>query len=352
MQPQQSTVHAEVRSAIKSRSHDARAELLRRLVSRLSLGFSRLSEYQIADLDNAICALLTRVDQQTRRDVAATLSKLDRGPPLAIGHLARDDISVAHQVLARANAIDVRELQEVSRRKGRDHLLAICERTQITSSVTDLIIARGDNDVLKKLVSNDGARLSERGFSTIVAKSSADEGLASAVGVRDDLPLDQLRKLLWETSDSVRDKLVAAASPKVRELIEQTLATIYRELGNTPEEEEEIAALVGEMEQAGAPDDAKVASFALARDLRRLIAAIVVLSKAPSDLVSRVVRGPRADLALVACKAADLTWGTAEVVLKNRHGREVPDAEIQVARKGYGALTIETAQLTLKSMVR
>ena len=129
----------------------------------------------------------------SRRGRKAELSKrlapLDYAPFEVIQHLAWDDeIEVAGNVLANSSRLGTDVLVEIASSKGQDHLLAISGRPDLPVAVTDVIVDRGEDKVIRKLANNAGAKFSNQGFSTIVARAGADDELVEILGLRADFP--------------------------------------------------------------------------------------------------------------------------------------------------------------------
>ena len=66
---------------------------------------------------------------------------------------------------------------EIASTKGQDHLLAISGRTNLPEAVTDVIVDRGEGNVIRSLANNASARFSDAGYTKIVARSEADAEL-------------------------------------------------------------------------------------------------------------------------------------------------------------------------------
>jgi uncharacterized protein (DUF2336 family) len=98
-------------------------------------------------------------------------------------------------VLQKSKVLTDENLVEIARTKGQEHLLAIAARAQVSETVTDALVERGDAHVTQKVVSNNGARLSELGFVKVVHEARTDEALASTLAHRKDVP-PELRPFL------------------------------------------------------------------------------------------------------------------------------------------------------------
>ena len=68
-----------------------------------------------------------------------------------------DDITVAGPVLAKSPRLTDQNLIEIAERKGQSHMSKIAERTQLSLVVTDVLVDRGDREVVTKVAGNTGA---------------------------------------------------------------------------------------------------------------------------------------------------------------------------------------------------
>ena len=91
-------------------------------------------------------------------------------------------------MLANSSRLGTEALVEIASSKGQDHLLAISGRPNLPAAVTDVIVDRGEGKVIRKLANNAGAKFSDDGYSTIVARAGADDELVEILGLRADFP--------------------------------------------------------------------------------------------------------------------------------------------------------------------
>ena len=76
--------------------------------------------------------------------------------------------------------------------------------------MTDVLVERGDQRVVHKVVKNKGARFSLAGFGKLTTRARYDRKLTLALGERSDLPRQYFLKLLEAASSKVRAKLEAS----------------------------------------------------------------------------------------------------------------------------------------------
>ena len=131
-------------------------------------------------------------------------------PPKVSRLLALDDaIEVAGPVLRRSESLDDETLITGAKTKGQEHLLAISQRKQLSEDVTDVLVERGNQQVVMSTASNAGARFSDFGYSTLVTRSETDTELALLVWSRPEIPREYLLTLFETASETVRQKFEA-----------------------------------------------------------------------------------------------------------------------------------------------
>jgi uncharacterized protein (DUF2336 family) len=110
-------------------------------------------------------------------------------PPKILRLLARDDaIEVAAPVLTQAEELDIGTLIECARIKKQEQLLAISHRKTLPDKLIDVLVERGDQQVVLSTAENAGSRFSDKGFNTLIKRAHGDDALTSGVAMRSDLP--------------------------------------------------------------------------------------------------------------------------------------------------------------------
>ena len=154
------------------------------------------SERQVAIFNDVMNGLIERIDRPALLELIGRLAAADHAPSAVIGRLSsNEDITIAGPMLEQSKVLTDEDLVEIAKTKGQAHLLAIAGRAHVSEIVTDALVDRGNVDVTQKMVTNDGARLSELGFVKVVHEARSDEALATALAGRDDVP-PELRPFL------------------------------------------------------------------------------------------------------------------------------------------------------------
>jgi uncharacterized protein (DUF2336 family) len=315
-------------------------------------GSGRYSDDQIELFADVIKRLVAELEVSARAELSNSLAPVSDAPISIVKSLALDDeIIVAAPVLSIAKGLGEVDLLEAVKTKGQKHLLAISKRAALPESITDVLVSRGDNEVVRSTVSNNGARFSERGFSILVDRSANDETLAERVGLRKDLPREHLRALIKKASDVVRAKL-AAASPEKADEIRRVLAEIAGRLEGSMEQGvrdyRDAEARVGHLHAAGKLDEAKVREMALAARFEDVVVACALLSGVPTEVIGRAMLDDRPDLIMIFAKAAGFSWQTLKLmmVLRTRQSG-LALHKLENAHANYQRLNPATAKKVL-----
>jgi uncharacterized protein (DUF2336 family) len=74
---------------------------------------------------------------------------------------------------------------------------------KLSEAVTDVLVERGDQRVVRRVARNKGARFSPAGFERMTVRAQRDRRLTLTLGQRSDLPRQYFIKLLENASASV-----------------------------------------------------------------------------------------------------------------------------------------------------
>ena len=187
-------------------------------------------------------------------------------------------------MLSQSERLDDDALIETARSKSQAHLMAISTRKSLSGAVTDVLILRGDDDVVQSTVNNPGAEFTERGFSRLVARAEGDDNLATCIGMRPSIPRHHYLKLIAKASATVKARLEAANPPLAGD-VSAAVREATRRARSAPSaitRDTVIAhALVKSLYEDGRLDEHQVSSFAEAGKFDETNAAIAALANVP-----------------------------------------------------------------------
>ena len=344
---------AELEGAVKGGSPERRLQMLRRVTDLFLSDADRLNENQIGVFDDVLVLLMERMEARALAQLSTTLCSSRAAPKEVVRQLAyHEEAAVAVPVLTKSTRLSEGDLIEIASLRGQQHLLAISNRTALSTGVTDVLLKRGDSQVSHALAKNAGARFSESGYATLVESSEKDSALAETLGLRLDIPLKVLRELLAKAGAAVRVRLLKAAPPEMRAKIEDAIKSIVEQVAApalAPVDYTESEAMVLAMNRSGRLGDQTINRFAIQGEYTHIVAAISLLTSVKTEAIEPLIDNPRPDGLIVACKAARLNWSTTNMILRNRPNcRPATRQEIEEGKEVFDALSLSSAQRTIR----
>jgi uncharacterized protein (DUF2336 family) len=326
--------------------HDAR--IFGEVTDLFLSNVGRLGDSQIAAVDGVLAHLIARVDATTVIQLSEALSTIDRAPRQTIRQLAfHEQPQVAAPVLRNSNCLSEADLLEIVKTRGQQHLLAICDRKTLNEALTDALMRFGDVNVSNALARNAGARFSECGYATLVGRAERDEGLAEKLGVRLDIPGSLLRELIGKVADVVRARFLTGSRPVARGKAQNSAATagqVRKAIDYTQAQSEVVA-----LNRTGKLNDSIVNRFAVRGEYTHVVAALALKADVKVEAIEPLLEPDRVYGLIVACKAAQVTWSTTTMIVRNRPNcPPSTDRELEQCVAVYESLLLSVAQWTIR----
>jgi uncharacterized protein (DUF2336 family) len=344
------SVIPELDDIVKNGTPEKRADAVARIAELFLEGAPQFGSEHVDLFDDILLGLIPATDVCTRADLAERLATLANAPPTLINTLAREDeISIAGPVLAHSPLLDEPTLVDIAKAKGQPHLAAISERPSLSPQVTDVIVDRGDRDVVRIVAGNAGAAFSENGYAGLIKRAIDDGMLALAVGQREDISPLSLKDLLSKSVDIVRRRLFEAAKPKRRAAISQAMNELAPSVRQVKRDFAPAQAAVLALHREGKLTEAVVFEFARAHKYEEAVAGFAALSGVRLATVDHLVRGDRHDPILILGRAVGFEWACvrALIALPLGPGKALSVPDIEEARVNFERLSPATAQRVL-----
>ena len=317
---QHKSLISELEDAVRRGSQTKRVETLRRITDLFLSANEQLNEEQILVFDQVLGHLVTRMELTALIELSERLAPIHNAPLNVVHTLACDDeIAVAGPVLSMSDRLTTPDLIEIALAKSQSHMLAISKRSSIGESLTDVLVERGDREVIKKLAENAGVRFSEKAYARLVDQPEADEALLEALGLRLDIPLNIFLRLLERVTEAVRTRLLAFVQDK-RDDIKDVLASISNDVIESEEVDLDFGAagrVVQRMQNDGELDEFTLLEFAKRRQYAATVTALATLCTVPIDTMKDMLNDGRNESLLVACKTAGFGWPTVRALLQD-----------------------------------
>jgi uncharacterized protein (DUF2336 family) len=296
-----------------------RVETLRRVTDLFIDGAVDFSDEQIGLFDDVFQCLMDHIETSAKALLANRLAPIDTAPPLTIRALAFDDlIEVAAPVLSRSERLDDDTLIETARNKSQAHLMAISTRRVLSGAVTDVLVLRGNDEVIHSTVNNPGAEFSERGFTRLITRAEGDDNLTTCLGMRPTIPRHLYLKLLAKASITVRETAIAHA-------------------------------LVKSLHEDGRLDEHQVAAFAEAGKFDEANAAVAALANVSVSIAENMMIETRAEGVMILAKISGMSWSTVKAIINMRDDLSgMEPSDLGACKATYERLRPSTAQQVLR----
>jgi uncharacterized protein (DUF2336 family) len=343
--------------AVQKGSKEDRVDTLRRITDLFLKSNDRLTHDQIDVFDEVIGHLIKRVEARAVAELSERIAPIENAPIGVVQSLAHnDEIAVAAPVLKFSVRLTRADLVEVAQTKGQEHLLAISGRKELEALLTDILIQRGNTDVHLKLAQNPGAQFSESGIAQLVRHAELDGTLTEKLGLRLDIPLHLLRRLLARAEKSDCGTLLAIAPAEHQEELQGILRDMRKDADCEPapiQEIERAMLVVSRMNADGELDEVALLQFVKSNQYEEVVAALSLMCSIPYEPLDRILQSDGGESLLVPCRAAGISWRALRAILEARLGDSaISEQDLIRMRKDYSRLSVATAQRLLQLRCR
>ncbi|WP_375460864.1 DUF2336 domain-containing protein [uncultured Enterovirga sp.] len=341
-----SSLISDVEGNLGRSSGEDRARTLRRITDLFVNGSSAFGPEQVDLFDTVIQRFATAIETRARVELAERLASLSNAPPRLILQLASDEIVVARPVLAGSPRLDDQTLLTIALGKGRDHMLAICERPRVSPVVTDVLVTEGDGVVRHAIVSNPGACFSPTGTATLIGHAKQDEALGALLGERPDLSPLERKQVMDLAKDFARHRLLEALPGAEREIeaaVERGASSFGSEPGRAPRNYAAAARGVDALLRGRPITEEDIAGLAEEGRIDETISAVASLAGLSIGCVERIIEEPDNDLLLVIGKARGWSWRTVRTLLRLRDPNLSERHHFRRAEETFDTLASATA---------
>ena len=341
----------ELERAVGHGSAEKRAATLRRITTLFLDGASQFTDEHVKLFDDVMGYLIEEIESQAIAELARRIAPVPNAPPEVVRTLAHsDDIAIAGPVLEQSQ-LDQYDLLRIAGTQSQPHLLAIAMRPDVNEALAEVLLARGDQSVVRSVAANQQAQLSDNAFASLVTRARQDGELAEKVGLRTDIPPRLFRQLLIQATEVVQQRLLARAKPETASEIRKVLALVSDQVGAKAATRSYADAMtvvrIRHDERALGEED--VVEYADAGKYEETIAALATICGVPVEVVDRLMGGDRYDPVLILARSAGFSWDTTRAIITTVPGAKGTSTQaIEAARENYERLTTPTAQRVVR----
>jgi uncharacterized protein (DUF2336 family) len=284
-----------------------------------------LSDRERALMTEILRQLIHDVEVSVRRALAERLSEQPLAPHELVIALANDEIEVAHPLLVNCDVLQDLELIEIIRNRTLEHQLAIGIRKSVSEEVTDALVATDSVDVIKTLLENHHAKISQRTMEYLVEQSQRVDTYQNPLLRRPDLETTLAKRMYWWVSAALRTYILERYEVDPGELDETMESTVKALTEGDGEFKPKAVELADEL-----ADRKEITPALIVKTLREgevaLFAALFgKYTGIRLQLVQRMLFEPGGEGLAIACKGSGIdksTFASIYVLTRKARGRD------------------------------
>jgi uncharacterized protein (DUF2336 family) len=313
----------------------------------------RYSDDEIWTFGAVIGRLADEIEVAARAQLARRLARFDRAPVNIIHKLAFDEsIDVAGPVLRESERLEPYALVANACTKGQTHMLAIAERKTIDETVTDVLVTRGNQEVVSSVARNNGARFSDFGFLHMIKRAEGDSILAEHLGLREDIPRHIFQQLIAKASDDVRKRLERerpAMVDHIQSSVTDVAGALQSKFGPVSRSYYVAKRVVMTQHRQGNLNENSISVYARSHRIEEVTIGLSLLCSLPSDVIERAMMDKNRETLLILAKALDFSWATTmSLLFLGAKDHRITAQELKELEKDYGRLNVETSRSVLE----
>jgi uncharacterized protein (DUF2336 family) len=336
----------------KETSSETRRALLREVTDMFFEGDGAHSGVETRLFDDVLQQVTFEMEHEVRRELAQRFARAKQGPAGFVRRLAHQPIDVAAPVLSYSRALSDADLIEVVYDQGQEHMLAVTKRDSVSEAVSDALVAKGDDDVLAALLSNEGAQMSRAAMETAVDRAQRNERLHAPVVERKALPPDLLNEMYFTVGEQLRARILqrnAQIDPTVLETALSSARTrVAIDQGALPADYAEAEKAVNSLIAQRAMNGGRLAGLLRDNQRTHFLLAFAHMTDLDFATTRRLFEKPDLEAIATACRAAefDRALFVTIAVLAGGGDRAMGQAE-QLGRM-YLAVPIDAAKRAIR----
>jgi uncharacterized protein (DUF2336 family) len=148
------------------------------------------------------------VEVKVRESLANAVKECAQLPNDIAVALAKDVDQVALPMLSSSTVLTDEDLIEIIKEASGQKQKAIASRERVSASVSDALIERGDEEVVRTLVSNHGAEIAEASLNRIIDEFGESEAMQQPLAERPALPIGIAERLVNMVSERLQDHIM------------------------------------------------------------------------------------------------------------------------------------------------
>ncbi len=345
----------------KVQNTQSRSILLRSLIDIISLPETQISNSERQLTGELVEHLLSEASIHERRKIAERLSHLKEVPYQIIILLSCDQIEVAKELLENGKGFSYSDLISISNKMGHEYRLAISHRKYLPTPLTDALIAKGDYQIIRTVLQNDGSKISQHSMEKLVQRSSEFAQIIPDLCKRPELRIGHALQLFWHAQSKTRQDILQRFAIE-RRFLQESCSYIFSIYAQEEKKDKEVNTILQVIERrqinrqalsrSSFPNLESVVTTAARMQNRELADEIAYFSNIAPITLEKIFKDHGGEALAVFCKATGLKRSAISELTKTfiliYHNTEYCESLIRQAVISYDMLSTEKAQTVLR----
>ena len=192
----------------RDKSTQGRSQLVNAIGDLMDDSGRILSLQEKALMNDILKKLIQDVARPIRKALAEKLSQSPNAPQEVVHILGNDEFDIASPILLKSDLLTDEDLVEIVRHRTLSHRLAIAMRRTVSEVVCDALIATNSVDVIKTLLENNGAQISQATLAYLVDQSKSVDEFQEPLLRRKELDPELVKRMYVWVSAALRTFIV------------------------------------------------------------------------------------------------------------------------------------------------
>jgi uncharacterized protein (DUF2336 family) len=250
----------------------------------------------------------------------------------------------------RSQRFDTKTLVANARRsKSQQHLLAISQLRSLEPEVTDVLVTRGDQEVVRS-----GGQCRRAAFQLWhLADHQPLREATRSWGRRKDIPRHLFHQLIAKASENAKKPLGSErpeAAGQIAALVTDVTGALHSKFGPASKSYFNAKKAVAGQHAMGDLGEKLIFEYAQSHKFEETTVGLALLSSLPVDVVERALNNKNKELALIVTKALGFSWQTAmSLLFLGAPDHRISAQDLEKMKREFGGLNRETSRSILQT---
>ncbi|MBY0562871.1 MAG: DUF2336 domain-containing protein [Hyphomonadaceae bacterium] len=331
---------------------EKRRDLLREVTSLFFETSANRSERETALFDDVLKLVAAEMQDEVLSELSHRFADANDAPAGLMQDLASRSFEVAGPVLRRSRSLSEAVLLHVVNNQSQQHIKAVAQRENVSESLSDAIVRRGDDHALDALIRNSTAKMSRAGMETAVDRARKNSMLHEGVVHRKDMHLDLLNEMYFVVEARLRDQIMernASVDPATLDAaLAKARARVSKTAGDLSAEAKNAMTFIQSKRSSGELSARMLVSLYREAKQMHFLYGLAELTQVDPQTVSDLVERKDLDGIAMICRAANIERPLFVTLAVLIGGGDDAMTRAEEFGKMYNSVPVEAAQRAIR----